>query len=212
MKIKGKILLIFSAAVICLTGMCEKPPKINAESDLEPVEYSYIPTLKSPLKSENLSVPDFEYTIEEQIAAINAGYKQMNETETQAAAPTAFYELTDEERAAIENIVASEGGYCPYEFQALVATCILNGCEAENMRPLEIFERGDFWLTHDVAPTEVTKKAVSDVFDFGIFPTAEKVRYYYNPNFCESPLHEQFCYVLTCCDCRFFKDWENPNF
>lgn len=125
-----------------------------------------------------------------------------------ADAPAARYAVTDDERRAIERIVASEGGYCPYEFQALVATCILNGCEAEDMRPTDLFRRGDFWLTHDVEPDEVTKQAVSDVFDHGIMPTAEKVRYYYNPNYCESTLHERMCYVLTSCDCRFFKDWE----
>ena len=115
---------------------------------------------------------------------------------------------TARERREIENIVASEGGYCGYEFQALVAECILNGAEAENMRPRELFARGDFWITHDVEPTETTKKAVSDVFDLGIFPTEELVRYYYNPNYCESAMHESFCYVLTSSGCRFFKDWE----
>lgn len=117
------------------------------------------------------------------------------------------YQLTDLERQEIERIVASEGGYCSYTFQALVATCILNSCEAESIRPLEIFERGDFWLTNDVEPTETTKKAVADVFDNGILPTNEKIRYYYNPEYCESAAHETFCYVLTNTGCRFFKDW-----
>lgn len=161
-----------------------------------------------------------EFTTSEVIFAINAGYEQMS-AESKAhseskigdeSIPTSNtpcrYELTDEERTAIENIVASEGGYCSYKFQALVAECILNGCLAENMRPLEIFNRGDFWLTNNVAPTDVTRQAVSDVFDKGVLPTADQVRYYYNPNFCESSLHESMCYVLTCCDCRFFKDWE----
>lgn len=125
-----------------------------------------------------------------------------------APEPTARYPLTSEERTAIERIVASEGLWCGYDFQALVAECILNGCEAENMRPLEIFERGDFWITHDLEPSEETRRAVSDVFDKGIIPTAEKVRYYYNPTYCSSTLHESMCYVLTSCECRFFKDWE----
>ena len=144
------------------------------------------------------------------IAILNEDYKRIWESEQvpRSDAPTVRYAITDDERRAIERIVASEGGYCPYEFQALVATCILNGCEAENMRPTDLFERGDFWLTHDVEPDEVTKQAVADVFDRGVLPTAEKVRYYYNPNYCESALHEQMCYVLTSCDCRFFKDWE----
>lgn len=147
-----------------------------------------------------------EIDIDAQIAAINEGYFQMEENSVPAADSPVFYALSDGERDAIEQMVASEGGYCEYEFQALVAECILNGCIAEDMRPLEIFERGDFWLTHDVEPTETTKQAVSDVFDYGIFPTEEPVRYYYNPNYCSSAAHESKTYVLTCCDCRFFKD------
>lgn len=208
MKIKGKILLIFGALLVCLSNASENRVNLADVSDLEPFEYSYISSIEKSVTSEisACSVPKF--TVEKQSAAINTGYKQTNETETPKSGEPVRYFITDEERAAIENIVASEGGYCPYEFQALVAECILNGCEAENMRPLEIFERGDFWLTNNVAPDETTKQAVSDVFDKGIMPTAEKVRYYYNPEFCESPLHETFCYVLTNCGCRFFKDWE----
>lgn len=132
---------------------------------------------------------------------------EVSETSTaKASEPTARYSLTIEERTAIERIVASEGLWCGYDFQALVAECILNGCEAENMRPLDLFERGDFWITHDLEPSEETRRAVSDVFDEGIFPTAEKVRYYYNPNYCTSAVHESKTYVLTCCECRFFKD------
>ncbi len=124
----------------------------------------------------------------------------------EASEPTARYPLTSEERSAIERIVASEGLWCGYDFQALVAECILNGCEAESMRPLDLFARGDFWITHDLDPSEETRRAVSDVFDKGIVPTTEKVRYYYNPNYCSSAAHESKTYVLTCCECRFFKD------
>lgn len=152
-------------------------------------------------------------TAKECIALLNASYEQMwSEREApKADAPAecaARYAISDEERGEIERIVASEGGYCPYEFQALVAECILNGCESEDMRPSELFARGDFYITHNLEPTEVTKQAVSDVFDLGVMPTHEKVRYYYNPKFCASPTHESFRYVLTSCDCRFFADWE----
>ena len=122
------------------------------------------------------------------------------------SAPSVRYTISETERREIEDIVASEGGYCDYEFQALVALCKLNGAEAENMRPSELFERGDFSITHDVEPTVTTKRAVSDVFDKGIFPTSEPVRYYYNPSYCKSAAHESFCYVFTCAGCRFFKD------
>lgn len=132
---------------------------------------------------------------------------EVSETSTaETSEPTARYPLTSEERTAIERMVASEGLWCGYDFQALVAECILNGCEAENMRPLDLFERGDFWITHDLDPSDETRRAVSDVFDKGIMSTTEKVRYYYNPNHCSSAAHESKTYVLTCCECRFFKD------
>lgn len=147
--------------------------------------------------------PEPALTVQEQIASLNAGYKQMWESEAQSKEPR--YKLTEDERQEIERIVASEGGCCPYEFQALVAQCFLNICELDDLRPLEVLERGDFWLVYDVEPSETTKQAVSDVFDKGIFPTDEPIRAYYNPKYCSSPWHESQCYVLTCCDCRFFK-------
>lgn len=157
------------------------------------------------------SVPTPKYTVQEQIAALNAGYEQMWEQEQartpKADAPVVRYAISDEERREIERIVASEGGCCPYEFQALVAQCFLNICELDDLRPLEVLERGDFWLVYDVEPSETTKQAVSDVFDKGIFPTDEPVRAYYNPKYCSSPWHESQCYVLTCCGCRFFTEW-----
>lgn len=135
-------------------------------------------------------------------------FTEVSEESEGAEAPesTARYPLTAEERREIERIVASEGGYCEYEFQALVAECILNGCEADELRPLELFERGDYWLVHNVEPTETTKRAVSDVFDNGIMPTFEKIRYYYNPDYCVSAAHESKRYVLTHTGCRFFAD------
>ena len=174
------------------------------------VDTSAVTEINKPINNkcsdEEDTLPD-DWSIEDNITAINIGYEQLNTHYAIINGEESFYPLTDEERSAIETIVASEGGYCGYEFQALVAECVLNGCLAEDMRPLEIFARGDFWLTNNVAPDEVTKQAVADVFDKGILPTEEKIRYYYNPSFCESELHEQCRYVLTNCGCRFFTDW-----
>lgn len=141
-------------------------------------------------------------------STVDAGDAQLLEGEIPKAAAPVRYAITDYERDQIERMVASEGGYCPYEFQALVAECILNGAEKEGLRPTELFERGDYWITHDLEPTETTKQAVSDVFDKGILPTDEKIFCYYNPNYCDSAVHEAQRYVLTCCNCRFFAEWD----
>ncbi|MCM1276018.1 MAG: hypothetical protein NC299_11765 [Lachnospiraceae bacterium] len=175
------------AAQPIIVEISTETPQISI---LETSEGSYTPTVEKSLTSEISGVL----------------VDDSSEVPT-ADAPNERYALSGDERREIERMVSSEGGYCPYEFQALVAECILNGCEAENMRPSELFARGDFWLTHNVEPTEVTKQAVSDVFDKGVMPTREKVRYYYNPNYCSSAAHESFRYVLTNCDCRFFADW-----
>lgn len=197
---------VFVFAVPIMALIVERDAMKTAERPNVVVVHREIPDSKAPEKCEPPN--DIAYQC---ISAMNAGYEDMwesEEIETPKAAKPPRYVITDNERWEIERIVASEGGYCEYGFQALVAECILNGCEAENMRPLELFKRGDFWVTHDIAPTEVTKQAVSDVFDKGIMPTTQPVRYYYNPNYCISAAHESMCYVLTCCECRFFKDWE----
>ena len=169
----------------------------------------YTPRVEKPLTSEISGQIENEspQSAADVVSALDAFYAAENGIPLMDN--SAYYPITGAERYEIERIVASEGGYCPYEFQALVSECILNGCIAENMRPLELFERGDFWIVNNVAPDEVTKQAVSDVFDKGIMPCEEKIRWYYNPNYCKSEVHESMCYVLTNCDCRFFKDWKD---
>lgn len=208
-KLIALFVVIFVIAIPLISLIAERDARESAERPAVRARHIEITANAVTRKSVDAAPT---YTTQECIAAINAGYKQLQEWEQSRApkadAPGVRYAISDDERREIERIVASEGGYCGYEFQALVALCILNGAESEGLRPSELFARGDFWLTHDVEPTETTKRAVSDVFDRGIFPTQEPVRYYYNPKFCKSDMHESFCYVLTCCDCRFFKDWE----
>lgn len=195
-------LVMASAVVASILLTLSYSPKIEPRETDNGSEQSYTPIIENSEYGANTA--EIEPVSNQNIIA----QSDISEAEVPNAAIPARYEITAEERAAIERMVASEGGYCPYEFQALVAQCILNGCEAEDLRPLELFERGDFWLTHDVVPTNDTKQAVSDVFDLGVMPTDEPIRYYYNPTYCSSPAHETFCYVLTNCGCRFFKDWE----
>lgn len=209
-KLIALFVVIFVIALPLISLIAERNAREPAERPVVRVRHIVPASGGTSTRANSINITP-TYTTQENIAAINAGYEQIWEEQSKvpkADAPTVRYAISDEERREIERIVASEGGYCGYEFQALVALCILNGAESDGLRPSELFARGDFWLTHDVEPTETTKQAVSDVFDSGIFPTPEPVRYYYNPKFCKSDMHESFCYVLTCCDCRFFKDWE----
>ncbi len=167
----------------------------DVQTVLESEAINYTPIIENPVKSKKsrcyvcvLEMPQTKAVPEDETLDVR-------------------YLISDEERDAIERIVASEGGYCEYEFQALVAELILNGCEANGIRPLELFDCGVFWITNNVEPTEVTKQAVSDVFDKGIMPTDERIQYYYNPSYCQSAVHEEMRYVFTHTGCRFFTDW-----
>lgn len=193
------VLIIFLMPFVALKA------KRDAEREMRRPDVGVVRSVSAAKPKKTESVPEPQFTIQEQIEALNAGYRQMWEREAAESKTEPRYKLTDDERREIERIVASEGGCCPYEFQALVAQCFLNICELDELRPLEVLERGDFWLVYNVEPSETTKQAVSDVFDKGIFPTDEPIRAYYNPQYCSSPWHESQCYVLTCCDCRFFK-------
>ncbi len=198
---------MIAALIIFLMPFAALKAKRDAEREMHRpnVDIIRMVSVAKPKKAE--SVPEPKYTVQEQIEALNAGYKQMWEREAAKSKTEPRYKLTEDERREIERIVASEGGYCEYRFQALVAQCILNGAERDNVRPSELFARGDFYITHNVEPTEVTKQAVSDVFDKGEFQAAERVMYYYNPDYGFSSAHEAKRYVLTCCGCRFFTEW-----
>jgi len=202
MKKSRKIKPIFTTVITCLgiagatslmisTSSSQDVTKATFESEAR----NYTSVDEKLVKSENMN--RFVYVSE----------TLQTESNLEEDTLDVRYSISDEEREEIERIVASEGGYCEYEFQALVAECILNGCEADGIRPLELFDRGVFWLTNNVEPTEVTKQAVSDVFDKGIMPTDEKIRYYYNPSYCQSAVHEEMRYVFTHTGCRFFTDW-----
>lgn len=200
-----KLFITLLAVLVFVMPFVALIAKRDAEREMFRPEVTPVRIVSAVKPQKAESVPEPTLTAQEQIAILNASYKQMWEREAQSKEPR--YKLTEDERREIERIVASEGGYCEYRYQALVAQCILNGAERDNVRPSELFARGDFYITHNVEPTEVTKQAVSDVFDKGEFPTAERVMYYYNPDYGFSSAHESKRYVLTCCGCRFFTEW-----
>lgn len=211
---RSKRTVAFIAALLLLTPLLALAVRKDTERTPLPLvtPQSYTTEFE---EFENEGIAALSATI--YASAVDVGDEQLQESEVPKAAAPVRYAITDYERDQIERMVASEGGYCPYEFQALVAECILNGAEKDDLRPLELFARGDYWITLDLEPTETTKQAVSDVFDKGVLPTDEKIFCYYNPNYCDSAVHEAQRYVLTCCDCRFFrgvgmsKDRISPN-
>lgn len=119
--------------------------------------------------------------------------------------PEARYVLTDEERSLIEHIVMSESGNTePYEGQALIAQCLLDACELDNIRPFEAAYLYQY-IAGSSEPNESVKKAVSDVFDKGKLVTEEPVVFYYNPRLTRSRWHESQIFVIEVGRHRFFK-------
>ena len=119
--------------------------------------------------------------------------------------PTSYYDLTEEERQVVENIVMGEAGSEPYEGQMLVAQCILNACERDNLLPsdvrIEYKYRG--WNEN---PNDSVKLAVKEVFDNGVKAIDEPILYFYAPAICNSSWHESQVFVVEVGGHRFFKE------
>lgn len=115
------------------------------------------------------------------------------------------YALTAAERNEIERVVMAEAGAEPYIGQMAVAQCILNACEQEDKRPLEIV-RGFGYTAARPEPSDEVKKAVAKVFDDGETATDREILYFYAPALCQSLWHESQTYVCTIGGHRFFEE------
>lgn len=113
------------------------------------------------------------------------------------------YELTAAERDEIERVVMAEAGAEPYIGQMAVAQCILNACEQEDKRPLEIVRSFGYTAARP-EPSDEVKKAVAKVFDDGETATDREILYFYAPALCQSLWHESQTYVCTIGGHRFF--------
>lgn len=120
--------------------------------------------------------------------------------------PEPFYELSDEERRIVENIVMGESGSESYLGQQLVAVCIVNACLKDNIPPSEVRIKYQYAGWHE-NPTDSVKEAVSSVFDDGNLPTDEQILYFYAPKWTKSAWHETQRYIMTEGGHKFFAEW-----
>lgn len=104
--------------------------------------------------------------------------------------------LSEKERRVVECTVMGEAGAETYAGKMLVAQCIKNACEKDDLKPSEVIVRYKYSGWND-DPTEETKEAVKAVFDNGETVTEEKILYFYSPKHCRSKWHETQKYVLT---------------
>ena len=112
------------------------------------------------------------------------------------------YPLTDEERALVESTVMGEAENQGYIGQLLIAQCIRNGCEIDDLSPEKVIEV--FGYADGKKPSLSVKQAVSDVFDKGVKYTDEPILYFYAPDIVESAFHESQNYALMYKDHKFF--------
>ena len=126
-----------------------------------------------------------------------------------AEEPTCPYELTAEERMAVEQAVMCEAGGEGEKGQMMVAQCILDGAQRNGLNMIQSIAKYQIASTSYCNVTQEVKDSVSKVFDQGERVTEEKADLWYNPALVQSTWHEQQHYVITVGLHRFF--WMNDN-
>lgn len=129
----------------------------------------------------------------EPISAVQSVYEPMR------------YELTEDERITVEQVVAAEAIGEPYDGQMAVAECILNACEKDGIRPLKVIDKYKYAKSRK-DPTESVKEAVGAVFDRGETITDGQILYFYAPGRTKSNWHESQEFVTEIGGHRFFEE------
>lgn len=120
------------------------------------------------------------------------------------------YPLPDYERWYVECIVCGEAGNEPYWGKVAVASCILNACVKDNIRPEEVKTKYGYAGWYDIDQYEQdclnaygntiladeVREAVAQVFDDGEVYSRD-VLWFYNPDNGYSSFHEGQTYVGT---------------
>lgn len=124
--------------------------------------------------------------------------------------PEPVYPLSDYERWYVECIVCGEAGNEPYWGKVAVASCILNACVKDNIRPEEVRTKYGYAGWYDIDQYEQdcinaygnttladeVREAVAQVFDDGEVYSRD-VLWFYNPDNGYSSFHEGQTYVGT---------------
>lgn len=112
------------------------------------------------------------------------------------------YPLTAEERALVEGVVTAEAEGQGFEGQVLVAQCIRNAAEIDDMSVSEVVSALSYAKPKNASKS--AKEAVAAVFDEGVGYTAEPIIYFYAPARAESEWHETQDFVMEYLEHRFF--------
>lgn len=168
-----------------------------------------IKTINDRMQTAGQPPVDLQTTIE-QPAAVTAAIKEP------AATPivdpklqeATRYTLTAEERELIERVVTAEAVGEPFAGQVAVAQCILNACEKDDIRPLEVLTKYKYAKSRP-DPEGTVPEAVAAVFDDGWYVTTEPILYFYAPDRVASSWHESQDFAIEINGHRFFTEKSN---
>lgn len=121
--------------------------------------------------------------------------------------PQPYYPLTEAERDALAVVLMCETGGVDELAAELVATCVLNACEKDGLRPVEVFDKYQY-AVKEKTPNSVCYAAVQSVFDEGSRASDECILWFYSPaNMPDgvSRWHETQEFVLEYAGHRYFK-------
>ena len=195
------LLAVVVIALFCITGFAAGDEETSAQAVT--VETMSAQGIEAPTKNLETLAPVQNVTQGEQ--------NPEEEEENGSLAPTGVspYELTDEERIAVECAVMCEAGGEEVRGQMMVAQCILDGAQRNRISVIDSIAKYQVASTSYSRVTEQVKESVSRVFDDGERVTEEKADLWYNPALVQSSWHEQQHYVITIGLHRFF--WMNDD-
>lgn len=115
--------------------------------------------------------------LEAAVAVPSVTYHYTIEKVVDMSTPTPICELTQDERALVEQVVACEAGADTFEGQLAVAQCFYNSILIEGTSVLDVFNKYGY-ATYARTVTNENRLAVSAVFDYGAKVTDLPIQWY----------------------------------
>ena len=103
----------------------------------------------------------------------------------------AKHELTDDERALAEQIVACEAGADNIEGQMAVAQCLYDSAVIDGLTIQQVFKKYGYSTLYNRKVTAENELAVSMVFDYGAKVTDKPIQWFVTPAAAPSSWHER---------------------
>ena len=185
------IAMTVAVVALCIDSFAEEEPSSIQYEDSQQEAPSY--------------VNDY---ITEEIKQEHDEVEEVEEDEVLEHIETTF-QLSDEERYIVEQVVMSECGNEPYEGIVAVAQCVYNTAVYKNMSPAAVVQvPGQYASMSSKDANGNVKKAVSQVFDSEEFYVEEPIMFFYAPKYSAGTWHESspnLEYVCTIGGHKFFK-------